>query len=281
MDTQLLRTFIEVSKTRHFRYAAENLFITQAAVSFRIKQLESSLGVELFVRQRGNLRLTQAGERLLPHARLILQSLGRAFQDVALTDSYQELLTIGGSAAIWELDALSKLFDLAYKHIEHIALRIESMPKSALIKQLLEQRIDIGFSYASIGEATLKRKKIKDDQLILVTNKPNIALSNIKTQSFILLDWGFGLKIEYGKIYELQRTPKLHTSSCKLALEHLLSNGGVAFLPALLVNDYLHRKELYRVEEIDPIAQTLYMLWSENSKKIHLIEQFTNLINLT
>ncbi len=50
MDTELLRTFIEVSKTRHFGRAAENLYLTQSAVSFRIRQLEQQLGVSLFAR---------------------------------------------------------------------------------------------------------------------------------------------------------------------------------------------------------------------------------------
>ncbi|MDQ4425686.1 LysR family transcriptional regulator, partial [Thalassolituus sp.] len=52
MDTDLLKTFMEVSRTRHFGRAAENLYLTQSAVSFRIRQLEGLLGVELFSRQR-------------------------------------------------------------------------------------------------------------------------------------------------------------------------------------------------------------------------------------
>ena len=85
MDTELLRTFIEVSKTRHFGRAAENLYLTQSAVSFRIRQLEQQLGVSLFARHRNNIRLTASGERLLPYADAILHTLGRAKQDVALS----------------------------------------------------------------------------------------------------------------------------------------------------------------------------------------------------
>ena len=40
MDTELLKTFLEVQKTRHFGNAADNLYLTQSAVSFRIRQLE-------------------------------------------------------------------------------------------------------------------------------------------------------------------------------------------------------------------------------------------------
>ncbi len=67
MDTELLQDFpSEVSRTRHFGRAAEALYLTQSAVSFRIRQLENQLGVNLFTRHRNNIRLTTAGEKLLP-----------------------------------------------------------------------------------------------------------------------------------------------------------------------------------------------------------------------
>ena len=71
MDIELLRTFIEVRKTRHFGKAAENLYLTQAAVSARIRQLEQLLGVKLFIRSRNNIQLTSEGERLVSHAQTV------------------------------------------------------------------------------------------------------------------------------------------------------------------------------------------------------------------
>ena len=44
MDTRVFQTFIQVAQTKHFGHAAENLYITQAAVSARIKQLEEFYG---------------------------------------------------------------------------------------------------------------------------------------------------------------------------------------------------------------------------------------------
>lgn len=82
MDTELLKTFLEVQKTRHFGKAAENLYLTQSAVSFRIRQLEQSLGVPLFVRFRNNIQLTSAGELLLPHAEAVLTAIGAAKQQI-------------------------------------------------------------------------------------------------------------------------------------------------------------------------------------------------------
>jgi len=84
LDTELLKTFLEVQKTRHFGKAAENLYLTQSAVSFRIRQLEQSLGVALFTRFRNNIQLTNAGELLLPHARAVIQAMVAAKQQLLL-----------------------------------------------------------------------------------------------------------------------------------------------------------------------------------------------------
>ncbi len=82
MDTELLKTFLEVSRTRHFGRAAEALYLTQSAVSFRIRQLENQLGVNLFTRHRNNIRLTSAGERLLPYAESLMSTWLMAKKEV-------------------------------------------------------------------------------------------------------------------------------------------------------------------------------------------------------
>lgn len=76
MDTELLKTFPEVSRTRHFGRAAEALYLTQSAVSFRIRQLENQLGVNLFTRHRNNIRLTTAGAP--PYAETLMNTAGCA-----------------------------------------------------------------------------------------------------------------------------------------------------------------------------------------------------------
>lgn len=87
MDTELLKTFPEVSRTRHFGRAAEALYLTQSAVSFRIRQLENQLGVNLFTRHRNNIRLTTAGEKLLPYAETLMNTAGCARRWHTLRDT--------------------------------------------------------------------------------------------------------------------------------------------------------------------------------------------------
>ncbi|MGD8941462.1 MAG: LysR family transcriptional regulator, partial [Gammaproteobacteria bacterium] len=96
MDIGILKTFLEVYRTRHFGQAAENLFLTQSAVSARIRLLEQTVGVPLFTRNRNNIELTPAGQKLLKHAETILTTWNRARQEIAIEDNAQIPLSIGG-----------------------------------------------------------------------------------------------------------------------------------------------------------------------------------------
>ena len=84
MKIELLTTFLEVSRTLHFRIASENLFITQSAVSARIKLLESDLGVLLFDRSQKHLKLTAEGNRLIKHANELIFMWQKTKQDVGI-----------------------------------------------------------------------------------------------------------------------------------------------------------------------------------------------------
>jgi DNA-binding transcriptional LysR family regulator len=82
MDTQNLQAFLLVAETGSFSLAAEQLHLTQPAVSKRVALLEERLQRSLFDRIGRNISLTEAGEALLPHAKRIAQELLFAVQSV-------------------------------------------------------------------------------------------------------------------------------------------------------------------------------------------------------
>ncbi len=98
MDTQALTAFLAVAESGSFSTAAERLFLTQPAVSKRIAQLEQQLGTRLFDRVGRRIRLTEAGDALLPRARQVLldlEDMGRAISN--LTGTVSGTLRIGTS----------------------------------------------------------------------------------------------------------------------------------------------------------------------------------------
>jgi len=84
LDSRQLRAFQELARQGSFTGAARALNLTQSAISHSIKALEGSLGTELFERLGKSVRLTRAGEALLPHADRILSRMERAQEDLAL-----------------------------------------------------------------------------------------------------------------------------------------------------------------------------------------------------
>ncbi|MEU0739981.1 LysR family transcriptional regulator [Streptomyces sp. NPDC006134] len=74
LDPRLLRAFLTVAEELHFTRAAARLYVAQQALSRDVRRLERELGAELFVRTTRQVTLTPDGERLLPHARRLLQA---------------------------------------------------------------------------------------------------------------------------------------------------------------------------------------------------------------
>src|SRR4051794_25135035 len=94
LDTRLLRAFVAVAEELNFTRAAARLFIAQQALSAQVAQLETRLGVKLFERTTRRVALTEAGSRLLGHARAALAALDAVEAEL---DALQRTLRVGMS----------------------------------------------------------------------------------------------------------------------------------------------------------------------------------------
>jgi len=173
MKIELLKTFLEVSRTLHFRIASENLFITQSAVSARIKLLENDLGVMLFDRSQKHLKLTPEGNRLIKHANELLFMWQKTKQDVGIADSDTHQLVIGSMMSIWDIvlqDWLKKI----YRNIEDVSLLTNTYSPLELRKSLLSRVIDIAFLFEPPYVEDLISEKVATVPLHLVTTDINL-----------------------------------------------------------------------------------------------------------
>src|SRR5437763_13996014 len=85
LDSRLLRAFVAVAKELNFTRAASRLHLAQQALSAQVRQLETRVGERLFDRTTRSVALTEAGERLLPHARATLAALDAGLGEVEAT----------------------------------------------------------------------------------------------------------------------------------------------------------------------------------------------------
>ncbi|MXP40940.1 LysR family transcriptional regulator [Altererythrobacter soli] len=109
-----IRAFEAAGRLEHFSRAAEELGMTQAAVSYQVRQLEERIGHPLFVREKGGVRLSEAGQRLLPAVTGAFAEMRQAF--AGLDEESTGVLSVSASVSLgatW-LSARIGRFQLAF-----------------------------------------------------------------------------------------------------------------------------------------------------------------------
>ncbi|AJJ18115.1 transcriptional regulator HdfR [Yersinia intermedia] len=277
MDTELLKTFLEVSRTRHFGRAAESLYLTQSAVSFRIRQLENQLGANLFTRHRNNIRLTPAGERLVPYAESLMSTWQLAKKEVAHSLQHTEL-SIGATASLWEA-YLTPWLQQLYKQREALRLEARIALRHSLVKQLHERQLDLlitteppkmdELSSLLLGHFSLRLFSFEPIDLSKETES-DAEHKNANEAPYIKLEWGADFHQQENRLLESVQMPVLTTTSAHLTRQLLETTGGCAFLPEHWQKEY---PQLTMNADMPAVVRPLYAVWLQNSDQQALIRQ--------
>lgn len=266
MDTELLKTFLEVSRTRHFGRAAEALYLTQSAVSFRIRQLENQLGVNLFTRHRNNIRLTTAGEKLLPYAETLMNTWQAARKEVAHTSRHNEF-SIGASASLWEcmLNAwLGRLYQLQETQ-SGLQFEARIAQRQSLVKQLHERQLDLLITTEAPKMDEFSSQLLGHFTLALYCSSPARKKSEL---NYLRLEWGPDFQQHETGLIAADEVPVLTTSSAELARQQLSALNGCSWLPVNWANE---KGGLHTVADSATLSRPLYAIWLQNSDKYSLI----------
>ncbi|ECH9350173.1 HTH-type transcriptional regulator HdfR [Salmonella enterica subsp. enterica] len=266
VDTELLKTFLEVSRTRHFGRAAEALYLTQSAVSFRIRQLENQLGVNLFTRHRNNIRLTTAGEKLLPYAETLMNTWQAARKEVAHTSRHNEF-SIGASASLWEcmLNAwLGRLYQLQEPQ-SGLQFEARIAQRQSLVKQLHERQLDLLITTEAPKMDEFSSQLLGHFTLALYCSSPARKKSEL---NYLRLEWGPDFQQHETGLIAADEVPVLTTSSAELARQQLNALNGCSWLPVNWANE---KGGLHTVADSATLSRPLYAIWLQNSDKYSLI----------
>lgn len=141
MDKEQLLTFITVSKFKNYSRAAEDLNVTQPAVTARIQKLEIELDCKLFTRDGKKISLTNEGNTFLPFARNIVKYMNEAKQSIDFLKTPS--LTIGVSPAI-SVSFIFQVLSLLHEKNQLLFDIVESDDSIETYKLVSEGKIDIG-----------------------------------------------------------------------------------------------------------------------------------------
>ncbi len=260
MDLELLRTFLEVSRTRHFALAARNLFVTQAAVSARIRSLEDIVGSKLFTRNRNNIQLTLAGHRLLAHAETIINTWNRALLETGAEDESKSLIGLGCLPSLWET-YLTHWLPRIHQQAPSVLLQIELLSSPNLVPRVREQSLTLGLLYEPPQASDLVADHITDVELALVSTTANLAVS-ANLPNYVYVDWGTSFALSHSALVPSSSAPVLRVDTASLALSFLLDQGGSAYLPKPMISSELKTGQLHYVAGAKSFDRSVYLIRS-------------------
>jgi len=229
MDLTDLRHFVTTAEHMHFGLAAEQMGITQPALSQRVKALEARLGVLLFDRTKRAIQLTAAGKVFLGEARRLITDADRAMRLAkAAADGMAGELHIGyGGSVIFEPKLCGLLQDFQKAYPDASLLMHECKVEEQL-DRVNSGQLDIAVLWGPLGPAYPELRKVVLSRASLavvlrrdhpLAGRDEIHLDEVRTESFIsLMDPpGIGIGHAVDRAFEAANlTPRtvLRVSSC-------------------------------------------------------------------
>ncbi|MCK2185077.1 LysR family transcriptional regulator [Halomonas getboli] len=272
LDTQLLQTFLEVSRLRNFGRAAESLSVSPSTVSARIRQLEAHMGLALFSRGHHRIGLTPAGERMERHARFLLDAWERAYEDTALSERHQRRLVVAGVASLWDIFLQAWLTDI-YRAYPTLGLRAEESTPLRVVEKLEQNMIDVGFLYDTPRLREVGVEEVATIPLVMVSSRPGQRAEQAVGDGYIRVEWGTAFASVHEGHFPQRLLARGRVNSGRIALNLLLTCGGAAYLPRDIVAPHCREERLFPVEDAPPIELKAYVAYRLHGEHRELIRE--------
>lgn len=272
LDTQLLQTFLEVSRLRNFGRAAESLSVSPSTVSARIRQLEEHMGLALFSRGHHRIGLTPAGERMERHARFLLDAWERAYEDTALSERHQRRLVVAGVASLWDIFLQAWLTDI-YRAYPTLGIRAEESTPLRVVEKLEQNMIDVGFLYDTPRIREVGVEEVATLPLVMVSSRPGQRAEQAVGDGYIRVEWGTAFASVHEGHFPQRLLARGRVNSGRIALNLLLECGGAAYLPRDIVAPHCQEERLFMVEDAPPIELRAYVAYRLHGEHRELIRE--------
>ena len=288
VNLELYRVFYTVAKCGSLTRAAEELYISQPAVSQSIKQLENQLGVPLFDRRHRGMELSaQGGEIIFAEVERALELLQQAENRLAETQSSAVgTIRVGASDTIFEYFLADKIVDF---HEKFPAVKIELMADFTpdTIEKLKANRCDVAFVNLPIEvdeELELEGNCMRLNDVFIAGEKykdlanGTLSLSELKKYPLILMDKNTVARRSLENFLNtvgVSVQPSIEVGSWDL-MKRLVQRGmGIGVIPKTYAQGRLDNGELYEVKT-DPIlpARSIGMLLPKNQPISYALHSF-------
>ena len=258
MDIQQARTFLEVVQTGNFGAAAERLFVTQSAVSLRVKRMEEELGQTLFTRSKAGAQPTPAGEQFARFARAIVRTWEEAQHQVAVPEGFEDTLIVGAQPSLWPGLGLRWL-RLLERQLPATAFRCEVGRSDVLMRMMGEGLCDVAVLYTPQARPGLTIEPLLDDQLVLVAADEDFG--GIDDPRYVFMDWSSEFVAAHKTRYPELKSPRTTMSLGTVGLDYIVANRRAGYFPARTVEDAVASGTVHLVTDAPAFPFPTYVAW--------------------
>ena len=169
MEIRQLKAFLAIAECGTFTAGAQRVHVTQAAISMQIRQLETELRARVFVRAPRRVMLTEAGEKLLERARVILREHDAAVEEIsALAGAERGRLRIGSASAMVNTDQLPLLLKQIKALHPAAEISVTSGTSESLVQQILGGELDLAFVSLPVEARGIQTERLSQDELVAI-----------------------------------------------------------------------------------------------------------------
>lgn len=286
MNEFRLTVFICVARQLSFTKAAQELNISQPAISKHIAELEAGYGVQLIERTKHRVCLTPSGKIFLQRAQQILNQYKELeFEMNMLSQQHAGELSIGASTTISQY-VLPRIISGFMSRFPDVKFSLFSGNSSQIQDMLANHQIDLGLVEGANHRADFHYSKFSDDELVLVSTAKNkteqVNISELKKLPLVLRESGSGtLEIiakelkKYG-IVAADLNVIMQLGSSEAIKRYIIESNSYAIVSIAAVFDELKRGEL-RIIDIEGLSfKREFSFISQIGSQNKLSEKFIN-----
>ena len=278
MNLSDLRYLVAVADHRHFGRAAEACFVSQPTLSTQIKKLERELGVELFERHPRQVLLTDAGARVVEHARAAVAEAD-AIREVARQTRDPEAGTIRlGLFPTLGPYLLPHVVPALHERFPRLELLLVEEKTEVVLQQLHEGRVDAGILALPVAADLLHEEPLFEEDFVLAvpaghplaTSGARADTSVIAGEELLLLEDGHCLRDQALSVCRLSGASErtgFRATSLETLRQMVAAGVGITLLPELSVHEPVPRYggvELVRFRSPAP-NRRIAMFWRGSS----------------
>jgi DNA-binding transcriptional LysR family regulator len=258
-----LESFVEVARRGNVSRAAEALFLTQPAITARLKSLESGLGVELFVRTPRGMKLSDAGRTFLPYAERTLATVDEGRQHVAnLREGNVGALVIAAAPAVstYVLPGILRVFRATHANVR---LGVRTGHTEEVLDMVLRGDAHIGMG-RPIQHPDVELIPLFEDEMLLVVtarhpfaSRGKVSMSELAQERLILFDRTSSYHELTSSLFRqagVVPASTLELDNVEAAKKMVQQGLGVALLPRMALSSELKSRSLRPVRLIGAAA---------------------------